>query len=109
MPLGTPIVPKLARITEYTPNRIVVEASLERRGLLVSSEVWYPGWQVSSNGQETDLLRVEGTLRGVLLDPGTHTVEFRYQPWTAGLGLALSGGTVLALLVIAVYQLRRQP
>lgn len=106
--LVTPIQPTAAPIIEYSPNRIVVEVDLEEQGLLVLSEVWYPGWRVRSDGQEAVLQRVEGTLRGVLLDRGSHTVEFRYQPWTASVGAVLSGGTALLLLGYAGWCFRRK-
>jgi len=89
---------KPAQIAVYTPNRIVVEADLEARGLLVLSEVWYPGWRAVADGRVVPIERVEGTLRGVVLDRGAHTVELRYTPWTVWAGLALSGGAVLAML-----------
>jgi hypothetical protein len=106
--LVPPVQPTAAPIVEYSPNRIVVEARLEAPGLLVLSEVWYPGWGVRSDGQEVALHRVEGTLRGVFLDRGRHTVEFRYQPWTAWLGLALSGATALLLIGYTGWWLRRK-
>jgi hypothetical protein len=96
--LEMPIDPEPAHITVYTPNQIVVEADLDGPGLLVLGEVWYPGWRALSNGQEIPIHRVEGTLRGVSLDRGAYTIEFRYSPWTAWVGLVISSGTALAVL-----------
>jgi hypothetical protein len=38
-------------------------------------------------------------MRGVYLPPGSHTVEFSYEPLSIRLGLVIAGGTV-ALIVI---------
>jgi hypothetical protein len=106
--LELPIVPGPAQIVTYTPNRIVVEADLETPGLLVLSEVWYPGWRARVDGLAVSIRRVEGTLRGVILDPGAHTVEFGYSPWTAWVGLAISVSSMLALLVYGVIRAWRR-
>ena len=97
-----------AKIAVYTPNRIVVEADLQAPGTLVLSEVWYPGWRAVADGQVLPIERVEGTLRGVTLDEGAHTVEFRYAPWTVWVGLGLSGATALGLLGYVVYRAGRR-
>lgn len=99
---------KRAEIELYTPNRIIVKAVLESAGLLVLSEVWYPGWHALDNGREIAIQRVAGTLRGVNLDGGSHTVEFRYSPWTAWGGLGISGATALILLACAAYRAWRR-
>jgi hypothetical protein len=107
--LELPIDPVPSRITVHTPNRIVIEADLEAPGLLVLSEVWYPGWRAKASGEDVSILRVEGTLRGIYLDPGSYTVEFRYSPWTVWVGFAISGCTALAPLAYAGYRTWRRP
>jgi hypothetical protein len=107
--LEMPIEPGLARISTYTPNRIVVETDQEMPALLVLGEVWYPGWHALVNGLEAPIRRVEGTLRGVYLDGGAHSVEFHYEPWTFWAGLAMSGSTSLVLLLYGIYRAGRRP
>ena len=102
--LDLPVESQPARIESYSPNRIAVEADLEAGGLLVLSEVWYPGWRAVDNGQELPILRVEGVLRGVVLEPGHHWVDFLYRPWTVWVGLAISGTAMLGILVYVVYR-----
>lgn len=99
--LDRPIQPTPARLAEYTPNHIVVEATATVPGLLVLSEVWYPGWRATVDGGPTPIHLVEGVLRGVYLETGAHRVEFRYAPWTVWAGLSVSGLTALALLTYA--------
>jgi hypothetical protein len=103
--LRQPIEANPARIAVYTPNRIVVAADMAEPGLLVLSEVWYPGWRALDNGVEAGIQQVDGVLRGVYLQAGSHTVEFRYAPWTVWLGLAVSGATALGLLAFAASRM----
>ena len=102
--LELPVETRPARIAAFGPNQIVVEADLEVRGLLVLSEVWYPGWRALDNGQELPIQRVEGTLRGVMLEPGLHRVEFLYRPWTVWVGLVISGTAMLGILAYVAYR-----
>jgi hypothetical protein len=107
--LETPIEPRPARLVLYSPNLIVVKVDLETPGLLVLSEVWFPGWRALANGVQVPMYRVEGTLRGVYLDDGAHTVEFRYSPWTVWVGLSVSCLAALTAFGGAAYQSWRQP
>ena len=78
-----------------------INADLRCRGLLVVSETFYPGWDVTVDGRPQPIHEVFGALRGVVLDSGSHRVEMRYRPWVVALGSALSGaGIALSLLLI---------
>jgi hypothetical protein len=87
-----------AQVTFSSPNHLIVETDLDRPGLLVLSEIWYPGWRALDNGAEISILRTNAILRGVHLETGHHVVEFEYQPWTVQAGVALSSITALALI-----------
>jgi hypothetical protein len=90
-----------ARIVEWTPNRVRVEA--EGPGLLVLSEVYDPDWQVRVDGQSAELVRVAGILRGVYLEEGQHQVMFAYWPsgLTAGIVLTAAAAVVAVGLLVA--------
>ncbi|NIV35316.1 MAG: hypothetical protein GWN58_39445, partial [Anaerolineae bacterium] len=106
--LRFPIEYEPIQIAAYTPNRIAIRADLEEPGLLVLSEVWYPGWSARANDEELPIQRVEGTLRGIRLEPGSYTVEFDYSPWTVWVGLAVSACAAVALLAYAGYRIWRR-
>jgi len=87
-----------ARVIEWTPNRIRVEA--EGPGLLVLSEVYDPDWRVEVDMMAAEMMRVEGILRGVYLEHGRHQVVFDYWPaglW-AGIVVSIVGGAAGAAL-----------
>jgi hypothetical protein len=97
-----------AAVTRYAPDRIEVEASLPEPGLLVLAEIWYPGWQVTVDGQARPVERVADILRGVSLDAGTHQVVFAYSPASVRWGTALSLTGWAAVLVFACVQVARR-
>ncbi|MDR3575127.1 MAG: YfhO family protein [Anaerolineaceae bacterium] len=85
-----------AQILLFTPNMIRIAA--QGPGVLVLSEINYPGWDVSIDGKKQAIENVDGLLRGVRLETGYHKITFAYHPWTVTVGLMLSG-FLLAILV----------
>ena len=85
-----------------SPNRLVLDVTLDRPGFLVLSQVWYPGWRAEVNGQAVTVCRTDGVLSGVYLEEGSHTVAFTYRPAAAVCGLGLSlGGVAICLVLLA--------
>lgn len=76
-----------ADILTWSPNRIVLEG--QGPGLLVLSELAYPGWRVWVDGQAADWEPAWGVLRGVQLPPGPHRVVFEFRPLSLYLGCGL--------------------
>jgi hypothetical protein len=93
-----------ARIVEWTPNRIRVEA--EGSGLLVLSEVYDPDWQVQVDGEIAQVVRVAGILRGVYLEEGQHQVTFAYWPSGLTVGIVLTTAAVVVALGLLVLEKR---
>jgi hypothetical protein len=98
-----------AQIESYEPERVVVDAYSHGTGLLILSDLHYPGWKAEVDGEEVDIERVNYLMRGVRLDPGRHTVEFDYEPlsWRIGWLLSLAGLAVMAALLVSRRQWRR--
>jgi len=106
--LDNPSLFQEAEVTFYSPNKIVVQANLSSPGLLVLSELWYPGWQAYDNGQGVKIHRANYLLRSVYLEAGRHTVEFVYDPLSFKVGRWVTAGAVLGLVVYVVSVIRRQ-
>ncbi len=67
-------------------------------GVLVLSEVAYPGWQAAVDGQPASLVRVDYLLRGLCVPPGEHRIELWYDPPLLKVGLVVTGLTLFALI-----------
>lgn len=92
-----------ARVVQWTPNRIEVQA--EGPGLLLLSEVYDPDWRVRVDGETSEMVRVEGVLRGVYLAEGFHEVQFSY--WPSGLTIGIATTVAGWVCVTALWILRR--
>ncbi len=89
-------------IRSHTPNRLVMVAS--GPGMLVTSEIAYPGWEVAVDGSPASLQIHGGLLRAVQLSVGEHEVEFSFRPGSLRVGALI---TVLGLVVLASLWIRR--
>jgi len=81
----------------YRPNGANVFAQTEDGGYLVLMDNYFPGWTATVNGKETPIHRTNGFYRGVLLEPGTNRVEFRFVPEGFRAGVLV---TLLALFIL---------
>ena len=70
----------VVRITSYEPNRLCYDVHSGRGGVVVFSEIYYPGWTATVDGQETELGRVDYVLRALTVTPGDHKVELSFFP-----------------------------
>ncbi len=68
------------KITAYEPNKLNYEVSSDKGGIVVFSEIYYPGWTATVDGQPAELGRVNYILRALKVKPGTHKVELSFFP-----------------------------
>jgi hypothetical protein len=73
-PVGT------ARIVSYQRNSVTIEVEAERPGVLVLHDLYYPGWEVTVDGEAKPMLRTNLLFRGVEVPQGKHRVEFAFRP-----------------------------
>ncbi len=99
----------MVQITNEIPTRIRISAQMETPGLIVLADNWDKGWRAFWNDRPMPVLRVDYTIRGVVVPAGTGTLEFIYQPASVVLGLWLAGLAAIALLGwVAFIRLRSQ-
>ena len=67
-------------ITKYAPRLIQLKANTKVPSVLLLNDKFDPDWKVTVNGHPEPLLRCNYIMRGVLLQPGDQTIEFRFQP-----------------------------
>jgi len=103
-PLAAASGPERVGILAYGPNEIVVEVEASAPGVLVLSEVFYPGWRAfEEGGGERAVQRANYAFRAVTVETGRARLRFVYAPTSFRLGAAVSSVTALALLVGLVW------
>ena len=96
-----------AHISKRTANSVIIEARLACRGMLILADVWYPGWTATVDGNSTPIYQVYSALRGVVMEPGDHHLEFHYRPASVLIGAVMSSIGILGACALALWDRRR--
>jgi uncharacterized membrane protein YkgB len=100
---GTQVAGSRVEIVGRRPGWLLLEAEAAADGLLVLSEIYYPGWRALVDGREVPVYRANYTLQAVPLTAGLHRVELLFDPWSVKVGLAISGLTLTTSLLILLW------
>lgn len=96
-------------LTQYQPNELTYKVSTEKGGIALFSEMYYPGWTATINGEELPLFRANYVLRAVDLPKGEYEIKFSFHPKSLsvtetiayiGLAILLIGVVILTIRVI---------
>ena len=76
-------------------------------GVLVMSEVFYPGWNARVNDRDAPVLRANYLFRAVEIPAGASRVKFKYAPITFMVGVGLNAITVLVLAGFGIWSKKK--
>ena len=95
-------------LVSYEPNYLKYEVNSDKGGTIVFSEIYYPGWQSSIDGEEAPHGRANYILRAMNVPAGKHVVEFKFDPDSLHVTetIAFIALGLLALLAIVVIFLK---
>jgi hypothetical protein len=96
------------RFRSYEADRILLDVTAESPGLLIFSELYYPGWRSTVNGKPTGIHRVDGALRGIEVPRGESRIALEYAPLSFYAGGALSLLTFTGVLTGFLLSLRKK-
>jgi uncharacterized membrane protein YfhO len=87
-------------IVQLEDTEIVLQTQSASDSFLVTSDIYYPGWEATIDGQPAALYRTNYVLRGIALPAGSHEVRFEYrsQPFYTGMVI-----TILSLLILILW------
>jgi hypothetical protein len=98
---GSPTAdPGTVAVTQYKPKRVRLQADVKTPAVLLLDDRIAADWKLWVDQKPAPILRCNYLMRGVFLTPGSHTVDFRFQPslkplyvslCALGAGLALAG------------------
>ncbi len=73
---GTSVV----TLKKYEPNELVYDVQSDKGGVVVFSEIYYPGWTATVDGTSVEVGRVNYVLRALQVKPGKHSVVLTFKP-----------------------------
>jgi uncharacterized membrane protein YfhO len=74
---------------------------------LVLTDVWYPGWTCTVNGESATIYRANFLFRAVFVPSGNNRVEFKFQPLSYERGKAISLIALFGVAAIGAFGLAR--
>ena len=91
-------------LTAYEPNQLTYNVQSKKGGVLVFSEIYYPGWTATVDGEEVELGRVNYVLRAMPISAGRHEVVLSFFPKSVDTTetLAYLSLAVIALLILLI-------
>jgi hypothetical protein len=99
--------PRGVDLERLGPEHLVVRVEVERPAVVAVAAQALPGWDVTVDGRDADVVVVDGLLLGVEVDAGSHVIEFRHRPWWWWPGVMLSLLAATATAGLAVSDRRR--
>ena len=89
-------------LINYEANSLTYEINSQKGGVVVFSEIYYPGWTCTVDGAKAEIARADYVLRAIRIPAGKHTVIMTFDPQTVHVTEAVAYGAlaVLALLLI---------
>jgi hypothetical protein len=81
----------------WAPESFSMDVIAATSGLLVLSEMYYPGWVAKVNGHHVQIYRADGALRAIPVSAGQNKIEMEYAP------SSFRFGAIITLLTLAVF------
>lgn len=101
-----------ATLTDYAPNNLKYDVSSKNGGVVVFSEIYYPEWTATVDGQPAEVGRVNYVLRAINVKPGNHKVVLDFHPksitTTETVSYIASALLILAIILLIVGEVRNR-
>ena len=86
-------------LTAYQPNELHYTVESKEGGVVAFSEVYYPGWSATIDGQPAELGRVNYILRALRVPAGKHEVVLAFHPASITTTNAVAYTSLVVLLL----------
>jgi len=101
-PNGSQPVLAATQLEDLGPNAVRITATATVPSYVVLDDFYHRGWTAHVDGQPARVLIANALFRAVAIDPGTHTIEFRFEPLSHLVGAAISAVSLLIVLLVLV-------
>ncbi len=89
----------LVQILNSSANTVKITTLSPQKSRLVLLDNYYPGWQATVDGTETEITLFETTFRQVEVPAGNHLITFEFKPKSFTTGLKITIGTLLVIFL----------
>ena len=93
-------------ITAYEPNHLTYDVKSDKGGVIVFSEIYYPGWTAAVDGEPVEVGRANYVLRAITVKPGNHKVELMFYPKSLDITETIAYvaiGILVLIIILAVF------
>lgn len=100
----------MVRLEKYEPNQLEYSVSSKNGGVVVFSEIYYPGWNATVDGVEVPVGRANYILRAISVKPGSHKVVLDFHPKSVSVTetIAYIATAILMLMFVAIVIVKRK-
>lgn len=92
----------IVRLTHYDANALDYEVYSPNGGVVVFSEIYYPGWQATIDGQKADIAQADYILRSMYVGPGLHKISFKFDPKSLLITETIANTSLILLMLCAL-------
>ncbi|MBE6271010.1 MAG: hypothetical protein E7101_08670 [Prevotella ruminicola] len=92
----------MVTLRSYEPNQLTYEVNSGKGGVLVFSEIYYPGWTATIDGEPAELGRVDYILRALQVKPGKHEVVLSFFPKSVDITETIAYTAYAILLLVLI-------
>ncbi len=101
-------------LTTYDPNHVVYNSNVTSQQFAVLSEIYYDkGWNAYIDNAPVKYVRCNYVLRGIIVPPGKHVIDFKFEPavYITGERIALAGSLILiaGFIIVIFLELKKLP
>lgn len=109
---GSPLDTGKVELTSYEANQLKYTIQSQKGGVIVFSEIYYPGWSVTIDGKPAEMGRVNYVLRALKVPAGKHEVVATFRPasvtTTNNIAYAALAITILLFVIAIIIRMRKK-
>ncbi|MGF1755734.1 hypothetical protein L4C33_19345 [Vibrio makurazakiensis] len=94
------------KIDKYENTKVNLSGYSENGGVVVLTDNFHENWNVTLNGMQVGISKVEGLFRGVLVSKGEFEIKMSYEPKTLIVSKVTSLLVLIALFTLLIFRNR---
>ena len=105
---GSPLDSGSVQVTAHDLDCLKYTISSPKGGVVVFSEIYYPGWTVTIDGKPAELGRVNYVLRALKVPAGKHQVVMTFHPASITTTNSVAYAALAVIIALFAFALWRQ-